>query len=92
MVRSRPCRIAGEHRSGHRTPSLGATGSCHIRTPAARVARSPWFSLFGAQIHTAKNLPAGTGPNTVQGWSRNGQLLLMKVRDWGDVFGDLTGG
>jgi hypothetical protein len=43
--------------------------------------------LFDAQVHTAKNLPAGTGPNTVQELVENGQLLLMKVRDWDDVYG-----
>ena len=44
--------------------------------------------LFDAQIHTAKNLPAGTGPGTVQEYVENGQLLLLKVSDWGDVYGD----
>ncbi len=44
--------------------------------------------LFDAQIHTAKNLPAGTGPGTVQEFVENGQLLLLKVKDWDDVYGD----
>ncbi len=43
--------------------------------------------LFDAQIHTTKNLPAGTGKNTVQEYVENGQLLLLKIRDWGDVYG-----
>jgi hypothetical protein len=43
--------------------------------------------LFDAQVHTAKNLPTGTGPDTVQELVENGQLLLMKVRDWDDVYG-----
>jgi hypothetical protein len=29
-------RIAGEQRPGHRTPSLGATGSCHYGPPSSR--------------------------------------------------------
>ena len=44
--------------------------------------------LFDAQIHTAKNLPTGTGPGTVQELVENGQLMLLKVRDWHDVYGD----
>jgi hypothetical protein len=44
--------------------------------------------LFDAQIHTAKNLPAGTGPGTVQELVENGQLLLLKVPDWDDVYPD----
>ena len=44
--------------------------------------------LFDAQVHTAKNLPAGTGPGTVQEFVENGQLLLLKVGDWNDVYGD----
>jgi len=42
--------------------------------------------LFDAQVHTAKNLPAGTGPNTVQELVENGQLLLLKVKDWDDIY------
>jgi hypothetical protein len=44
--------------------------------------------LLDAQVHTAKNLPAGTGPGTVQEYVENGQLLLLKVSDWNDVYGD----
>ena len=44
--------------------------------------------VFDAQIHTAKNLPAGTGPGTVQELVENGQLLTLKVDDWSAVYGD----
>lgn len=44
--------------------------------------------VFDAQVHTSKNLPAGTGPNTVQEYVQHGQLLIMKVKDWSDIYGD----
>ena len=44
--------------------------------------------LFDAQVHTDKNLPAGTGPNTAQEYVENGQLLQLRVTDWGAVYGD----
>ena len=44
--------------------------------------------LFDTQIHTAAGLPAGTGPNTVQEYVEHGQLLLLQVRDWDNVYGD----
>ncbi len=44
--------------------------------------------IFDAQIHTAKHLPAGTGPGTVQEYVENGQLLTLKVDDWPDIYGD----
>ena len=44
--------------------------------------------IFDAQIHTAKGLPAGTGPGTVQEYVERGQLLTMKVDDWSAVYGD----
>jgi hypothetical protein len=44
--------------------------------------------LFDAQVHTRKNLPAGTGPGTVEELVENGQLLLLSVKDWDDVHGD----
>ncbi len=42
--------------------------------------------LFDAQVHTAKNLPAGTGPGTVQEYVENGQLLALRVKDWAAVY------
>ena len=42
--------------------------------------------VFDAQIHTAKNLPAGTGPGTVQEYVENGQLLTLKVDDWSSIY------
>ncbi|MBA2700249.1 MAG: DUF839 domain-containing protein [Chloroflexi bacterium] len=44
--------------------------------------------VFDAQIHTAKGLPEGTGPDTVQEYVERGQLLVMKVRNWDDIYGD----
>ncbi len=44
--------------------------------------------VFDAQIHTAKGLPAGTGPGTVQEYVEHGQLLVLRVKDWDDVYGD----
>lgn len=44
--------------------------------------------MFDAQVHTAKGLPAGTGPGTVQEFVERGQLLTMKVTDWSAVYGD----
>lgn len=43
--------------------------------------------LFDAQVHTANGLPAGTGPGTVQELVERGQLLLLKIRDWDEVYG-----
>jgi hypothetical protein len=43
--------------------------------------------LFDAQVHTSKGLPAGTGPNTVEEYVENGQLMLMKVADFTTVYG-----
>jgi secreted PhoX family phosphatase len=42
--------------------------------------------VFDAQIHTAKNLPAGTGPGTVQELVENGQLLTLTVDDWSTIY------
>jgi len=42
--------------------------------------------LFDAQVHTAKNLPLGTGPGTVEEYVENGQLLLLEVDDWDAVY------
>ena len=42
--------------------------------------------VFDAQVHTAKNLPAGTGPGTVQEYVENGQLLTLKVDNWSTVY------
>jgi len=44
--------------------------------------------LFDAQVHTAKGLPAGTGAGTVGEFVERGQLLLLKVKDWHEVYGD----
>ena len=44
--------------------------------------------VFDAQVHTAKGLPAGTGPGTVQEFVERGQLLTVKVTDWDAVYGD----
>ncbi len=44
--------------------------------------------VFDAQIHTAKGLPAGTGPNTVGELVERGQLLVLKVGDWDEVYVD----
>lgn len=44
--------------------------------------------VFDAQVHTAKGLPAGIGPDTVQEYVERGQLLVMRVKDWGDIYGD----
>ncbi len=44
--------------------------------------------IFNAQVHTAKHLPAGTGPGTVQEYVENGQLLSLKVDAWSDIYGD----
>jgi len=43
--------------------------------------------LFDAQIHSPVGLPAGTGPNTVQEYVENGQLLLLRVDRWRAVYG-----
>ena len=43
---------------------------------------------FDAQVHTAKGLPAGTGPGTVLEFVERGQLLTLKVDDWSDIYGD----
>lgn len=43
--------------------------------------------VFDAQVHTAKGLPAGTGPGTAQEYLERGQLLTLKVDDWAAVYG-----
>ena len=42
--------------------------------------------FFDAQVHTAKGLPAGTGPGTVQEFVERGQFLSLKVTDWSAVY------
>jgi Alkaline phosphatase PhoX len=42
--------------------------------------------VFDAQVHTAKHLPTGTGPGTVQEFVENGQYLVLKVDDWSKVY------
>ena len=44
--------------------------------------------VFDAQVHTANGLPAGTGPGTVGEFVERGQLLLLKVKDWHELYGD----
>ncbi len=44
--------------------------------------------FFDAQVHTAKGLPAGTGPGTVQKFVERGQFLSLKVTDWSAVYPD----
>lgn len=44
--------------------------------------------VFDAQVHTAKGLPAGPGPNTVQELVERGQVLVLQVKDWEEVYGD----
>jgi hypothetical protein len=44
--------------------------------------------VFDAQVHTTKNLPAGTGPDTIEEYVENGQLLTVKVADWDAIYGD----
>ena len=46
--------------------------------------------LFDAQVHSAKNLPAGTGPGTVEELVENGQLLRMWVSDFSKVYTELA--
>jgi len=52
----------------------------------AQLGRGAFF--LDAQVHTAAGLPAGTGPGTVQEFVENGQLLLLRVGDWSQVYGD----
>jgi hypothetical protein len=42
--------------------------------------------VFDAQVHTTKFLPAGTGPNTVQEYVENGQLLTIKIEKWSTIY------
>ena len=42
--------------------------------------------LFDAQVHSAKRLPPGTGPGTVEEYVQHGQLLSMRVGDWAEVY------
>jgi hypothetical protein len=44
--------------------------------------------VFDAQVHTAKGLPAGTGPGTVQEFVERGQLLTLKIDSWSAVYAD----
>ena len=44
--------------------------------------------VFDAQVHTAKGLPTGTGPGTVEEFVERGQILVLKVKDWEEVYGD----
>jgi hypothetical protein len=47
----------------------------------------PSTFLFDAQVHTAAGLPAGTGAGTVEEYVERGQLLLMTVSDWPQIYG-----
>jgi len=42
--------------------------------------------LFNAQAHTAAGLPAGVGPNTVEEYVENGQLLILRVAGWEAIY------
>jgi hypothetical protein len=42
--------------------------------------------IFDAQVHTAKGLPVGTGPGTVQEFVERGQYLMLEVDDWSGVY------
>jgi len=42
--------------------------------------------ILDAPIHTAKNLPAGTGPGTVAEYVENGQLLVMTIDSFKKVY------
>jgi len=44
--------------------------------------------LFDAQVHTAKNLPLGTGSNTVEEYVENGQLLFLRISDWAAIYSE----
>ncbi|MGZ8502720.1 MAG: alkaline phosphatase PhoX, partial [Candidatus Limnocylindrales bacterium] len=44
--------------------------------------------VFDAQVHTSKGLPAGTGPGTVGELVERGQILVLKVRDWDEVYAE----
>jgi hypothetical protein len=44
--------------------------------------------VFDAQVHTAKGLPVGTGPGTVAGFVERGQILVLKVNEWDEVYRD----
>lgn len=49
--------------------------------------------LFDAQVHSAAGLTAGIDsarlePGTVEEYVEHGQLLLLRVDDWGAVYGD----
>ena len=43
--------------------------------------------ILDVQAHTAKGLPAGTGPGTVEELVDRGQLLLLQVDDWAAIYG-----
>ena len=43
--------------------------------------------IFDAQIHTSKGLAPGTTANTVGEFVERGQLLVLRVRDWDEVYG-----
>jgi hypothetical protein len=47
--------------------------------------------LFDAQVHTNKGLPPGTGPGTVEELVERGQLLVMRVQDFANVYAASTG-
>jgi hypothetical protein len=42
--------------------------------------------VFDAQVHTAKGLPTGTGPGTVQEFVERGQYLFLRVDDWAPIY------
>jgi hypothetical protein len=44
--------------------------------------------VFDAQVHTAKGLPVGTGPGTVAEFVERGQILVLKVNEWDEVYRD----
>ncbi|MDP9483479.1 MAG: DUF839 domain-containing protein [Chloroflexota bacterium] len=44
--------------------------------------------VFDAQVHTSKGLPTGTIAGTVGEFVERGQVLVLKVKDWDEVYGD----
>jgi len=52
---------------------------------------APWLGdntyLFDAQVHSAKELPTGTGKGTVEELVEGGQLLRMTIKSWTSIYG-----
>ena len=71
-------------RPGTRSASRSTRSRAGSSTPRSSLAKERSCSM--PRSTPPKNLPAGTGPGTVQEFVENGQLLILEVDDWSTIY------